>query len=91
MKAVMDQIEDQCDELMRKQGRFPKIIYLGKLQQDGFIEEMLTLQNVTDVNERLEGAKQMREADIVVNEDVRVIFTDSEDEIRIESKDILLQ
>ena len=91
MKKVLDQIEDKCEELMSKQGRLPKIIFLGKIQQKGFIEEMLDLNGITDIAERLEGADQMRSSDILVNDDVRVIFTNAEDELRIDPKDVLLQ
>ena len=91
MKTVLDQIEDKCEELMSKQGRLPKIIFLGKVQQTGFIEEMLDLNGVTDPSERIKGTRQIRSSDIVVNDDVKVIFTNSEDELRIETKDVLLQ
>jgi hypothetical protein len=86
---LFDKLEDECDRLMREEGRMPQSIYLGKKQKEMFIRELMEMQE-TPIEQRGEMRAAILASDIKINDDVDVIFTNEDDEVRFETKKELL-
>ena len=67
----------------------PKTIYLGKKQKEMFIRELMEMQE-TPIEHRKEVRAAILASDVKINDDVDVIFTNEDDEVRFETKKELL-
>lgn len=82
---IFDKIESEADRLMKQEGKFMNIVYLGKKEWNDFVEELLDLQE-TPENLKANGRHRISESDIIINDDVRVIPTEKDSEFRVEAK-----
>jgi len=89
MSLLFDTLEDECDRLLKKEGKVPQAIFLGKKQTEMFIKELMDMQE-TPESDREEIRIFLLKCDTIINDDVSVIFTDKEDEMRFETKKELL-
>ena len=88
MSKIFDTIESEADRLMKTEGKFMKAIYLGKKEFAQLVEELLEMQE-TPENLKANARQAMVEADIVINDDVRVIPTNKDTELRVVPKEQL--
>jgi hypothetical protein len=86
---LFDRLEDECDRLMREEGRMPKAIFLGKKQSKMFVDELLEIQEIPHEG-RIEARAFIAKSEIKINDTVDVFFTEKEDEMRFETKKELL-
>jgi PHD/YefM family antitoxin component YafN of YafNO toxin-antitoxin module len=83
---IFDQIENEADRLMKKEGRGMKAVYLGKKEFAMLVEELMDIQE-TPENLKANTRQAMAEADIVINDDVKIIPTNKDTELRVVPKE----
>jgi hypothetical protein len=89
MSSLFDTLEDECDRLLKQEGKVPQAIFLGKKQTEMFINELMDMQE-TPESDRKEMREFFLKCETIINDDVNVIFTDKEDEMRFVTKKELL-
>lgn len=89
MSSLFDTLEDECDRLLKQEGKVPQAIFLGKKQTEMFINELMDMQE-TPESDRKEMREFILKCETIINDDVNVIFTDKEDEMRFVTKKELL-
>ena len=85
---IFDRIEEEADRLMTQEGKMMKAVYLGKKEWAEFLEELLDLQK-TPPKSRAYARQELLTSAIVINDDVRVLESDNESELRVVPKERL--
>lgn len=82
MTKIFDQIENEAERLMKIEGKTMKAVYLGKKEFAMLVEELMEIQE-TPNNLKADARQVMAESDIVINDDVRIIPTNKDTEMRV--------
>lgn len=86
---LFDSLEAECDRLIKKEGKRPTVIFLGKKQTEQFISELIEIQKV-EVTKRKEMRELILKSEVSIDDGVSVVFTAENDEVRFETHAELL-
>lgn len=85
--SIFEQIEDECDRLFQI-GKIPLVIRLGKKQMSAFIEELMIQQDIPEFDKN-SVREEIEDSEIIINDEVRVVATENDDELTIETTTVV--